>query len=173
MIVNRRKQLANICMPACLLQVSGVVSSSPSKLVSPWKPVLTETPGNTRPDSIGSAAGTVSERLNKQAQTHAHARKASLEPLNNSGRLRKTNTKTPPLHDSSVSSSHAREPVLGEMNLSEDRRVVAGTSTGPSLPVTTPSKAEEFPQSSSLREGIPSNSTNSREARLDKKLHHD
>lgn len=59
------------------------------------------------------------------------------------------------------------------MNLSEDRRVVAGTNTGPSLPVNTPSKAEEFPQSSSLREGIPSNSTNSREARLDKKLHHD
>ena len=171
MIVNRRKQLANICMPDWLLQVSGVFSSSPSKLVSPWKPVLTETPGNARPDSIGSAAGTVSEKLNKQAQTHA--RKASLEPLNNSGRLRKTNTKTPPLHDSSVSSSHAREPVLGKMNLSEDRRVVAGTSTGPSLPVTTPSKAEDFPQSSSLREGIPSNSTNSREARLDKKLHHD
>ena len=171
MIVHRRKQLANICMPTCLLQVSGVFSSSPSKLVSPWKLVLTETPGNTRPGSIVSAAGTVSEKLNKQAQPHV--RNASLEPLNNSGQLRKTNTKTPPLHDSSVSSSHAREPVLGKMNLSEDRRVVAGTNTGPSLPVNTPSKAEEFPQSSSLREGIPSNSTNSREARLDKKLHHD
>ena len=134
------------------------------------KPVLTETPGNTRLGTIGSATGAVSEKLNKQAQTHfiPQVRNDSVEPLNNSGQLTKTNTKIPSLHDGSVSSSHSREPVLGKMNLAaEDRQRVAGTSTGPSLPVTTPSKAEEIPQSSSLRERLPSKSMNPREARLD------
>ena len=158
-------------MCACLLQISGVILSSPSKHASPLKAILTETPGNTRRVASESAMdGTVDRRLKKEAGLQPHltsdARTDLLEPLNNSGQLGKITAATPPLHYNRSSSTHARESSPGKMNTVEDRLVATGTGTTLGLPVTKPSNVQEIPQRSALRVGLLSSSMNPCEARL-------
>lgn len=145
-------------------------STSPSKPFTSTKPALTETPGNTRPGTSGPATGSSSGKLSEQTSglpqhITPQVRNGSV-PVNNSGLIGKTNAETSPFHNSSISSSHARESLLGKLNFSHNEQITAGTSTATSVPVTAPSKVQEIPQSSDLQQGIPLTSMNPREERL-------
>ena len=154
-----------------MFQVPGTLpSTSPSKPFTSTKPALTETPGNTRPGTSGPATGSSSGKLSEQTSglpqhITPQVRNGSV-PVNNSGLVGKTNAETSPFHNSSISSSHARESLLGKLNFSQNEQITAGTSTATSVPVTAPSKVQEIPQSSDLQQGIPLTSMNPREERL-------
>lgn len=147
--------------------------------VSPSKPTLTETPGNTRPGTTG-AASEKRDVTGLRASLSQQVEHGTV-PLNN-GNTRKfqdTKLKSAPLHNTSLTLSNTRESFSDKLDSSPDGKTVTRTMTE-SFPVATSSKVQvtspprgqvvEIPQSSCLKQGLPYRSMEPSEPRFINKL---